>query len=297
MSTISDYQAFTAIVEQQSITAAANQLHRSVSAISKQLSKLEAKLGIQLIDRSTQSLKVTELGEKFYDKCIAIIAAVEEAEQDLKNDLVAPTGKLTLSFPEVLLSTDFMVLVESFCAQYPQIKFDFRISNVIEDLIGEGIDFAIRIGDLDDSRLTAIPLHQVRFILCAAPAFLEKNSTPAQAKQIATDDKALLPTYVNLSEFSRKILSSQGKLPFNVQRSHTFNSEVALHQAAVQGLGFALLLDMAVAEDIAENRLVGLFPKKYPRQQIFLIYSKRNYMTQKMRVFKDFVKEQFSNYV
>ncbi|MBL4630708.1 MAG: LysR family transcriptional regulator, partial [Paraglaciecola sp.] len=144
MSKLNDYQTFIAIVECSSLTLAANQLHRSVSAVSKQLTKLESHLGVKLIERSTQSLAITELGQGFYYQCKNILASIEHAEQRVKDELITPTGKLILSFPEVLLRTGFMDLLQEFNQKYPLINMDFRVSNQIDDIVDQQIDFAFR---------------------------------------------------------------------------------------------------------------------------------------------------------
>ena len=297
MTSLNDYRTFTVIVETLSITETANQLHKSVSAVSKQLSKLEASLGIQLIDRSTQSLTVTELGVRFYDSCIDILSAVEHAEQSIKDELIAVSGKLTISFPEMFLSTPFMDLIEAFCRKHPEVKFDFRISNAIDDVIGEDIDFAFRIGELGNSRLTALSLLKVHFILCATPTYIVKNGLPKQVRQLYTEDKLLLPTFVNLSEFVRRLLGNKEKLPFDLERCHTFNSEVALHQAVLKDFGVAMLLSAAVQKELADGSLVEVFANKIPPQEVFLIFNKRTYMPQKMKVFKDFIKNKFPSFL
>lgn len=298
MSRFNDYYAFTLIVETLSITKAADQLNRTVSAVSKQLTKLECHLGVQLIDRSTQSLSITALGKKFYSQCKEILNSVECAEQSLKDELVAPAGKLKLSFPDVLLNTAFMDLLESFNIQFPLIKFDLKVSNTVDDIIDEGIDFAFRIGNINDSRLTAISLARVRPVLCASPAYLKRSGQPKSAISLLSENRAILPTYVNVSEYVKKLFPAAKVGLVTADHAHTTNSEVALHSMLLRGLGAAMLLDITVDKDIRSGKLVELFPSKHHgSQQIYLIFSKRNYMPAKMELFKDFIKANFSDSV
>lgn len=298
MSRFNDYYAFTLIVDTLSITKAANQMNRTVSAVSKQLTKLESHLGVQLIDRSTQSLSVTDLGGKFYIQCKEILMSVECAEQSLKDELIAPAGKLKLSFPEVLLNTAFMDLLESFGTKFPLIKFDLNISNIVDDIIDEGIDFAFRIGHINDSRLTAISLSRVSPVLCASPTYLKRNGQPKSVASLLSENRAILPTYVNVSEYVKKLFPTAKVGLIAEDQAHTTNSEVALHSMVLRGLGVAMLLDITVDKDIRSGKLVEIFPSKnYGSQQIYLIFNKRDYMSTKMELFKDFIKSNFSDNV
>ena len=297
MSRFNDYLTFTAIVENQSITGAANQLHRSVSAVSKQLSKLEDSLGVRLIERSTQSLSITKLGEVFYHKCKDILAVVAEAEQSLKDEQAAPSGKITLSFPEVLLRSPFMDLLSAFSNLYPEITLDLRVSNQVEDIIENRIDFAFRMGLLSDSRLTAISLNQARPVFCASPEYLSKKGSPNSFEALFSEHRFILPTYLNLSEQVRRLLTHTDKLPISLEHAHTSNSETVLYDAVVRGLGIAIMLDVSIADDIKAGRLIELFPENpLPTQKMFMLYHNKDYMPEKMRVFKAFIKANFTPY-
>jgi len=295
MSNLSEYIAFIAIVEAQSFTGAANRLHRSVSSVSKQLSKLEDGLGVCLIDRSTQSFAVTSLGEGFYLKCKEIIAAVDLAEQYVKDEWVSPSGKITLSFPEVLLRTPLMDLLKSFNEQYPAIMFDFKVSNAIEDIIENRIDFAFRMGKLNDSRLTAIPLNQAMPMFCATPDYLSCHGCPESIDALFSDHRLILPSYINLSEQLRAFFSSTDKLPIAIENAHTSNNESVLYDAVTRGMGVAIMLDMSISEDIKTGKLIELFPEKQlPESQMFLVYHNGHRLPEKKSAFKAFIKENFN---
>lgn len=295
MSSLSEYLTFVAIVEAKSFTGAANRLHRSVSSVSKQLSKLEGSLGVCLIDRSTQSFAVTHLGEGFYLKCKDIIAAVDLAEQYVKDEWSAPSGKITLSFPEVLLRTPFMDLLKSFNDQYPAISFELRVSNAVEDIIDSRIDFAFRIGKLNDSRLTAMPLSKASPVFCASPEYLSRCGVPSSFDALFSDHRLILPSYLNLSEQLRVFFSSSDKLPISIEQAHTSNNESVLYEAATRGMGVAIMLDTSISEDIKAGRLVTLFPeKRLPESHMFLVYLNACQLPERKRVFKAFIKEHFN---
>jgi len=292
MASLSEYLTFTAIVEARSFTGAANRLHRSVSSVSKQLSKLEEGLGVCLIDRSTQSFAVTSLGEGFYLKCKEIIVAVDQAEQSVKDEWITPSGKITLSFPEVLLRTPLMDLLKKFNDQYPAITFDFKVSNAIDDIIENRIDFAFRMGKLNDSRLTAILLNQARPMFCASPDYLSRNGKPESLDALFSEHRLILPSYMNLSEQLRVFFSSSDKLPISIDNAHTSNNESVLYESVMRGMGVGIMLDITISDDIKTGRLVELFPqKKLPESQVFLVYHSSHQLPEKKRAFKAFIKD------
>ena len=295
MSRFNDYLTFITIVETKSITEAANKLHRSVSAVSKQLSKFEEQLAVRLIERSTQSLSVTEVGERFYIKCKEILASVELAEQAIKDELVAPSGKITLSFPEVLLRSPLMDLLNAFCKRYPSITLDLSVSNHVEDIIENRTDFAFRMGKLNDSRLTAVALNNALPIFCASPEYIENNGQPVSYDDLFSEHRLILPNYLNLSEQLRRFFSHSEKLPISLNNAHTSNSETVLYQAVLGGLGVGIMLDFSIAEKIKAGSLINIFPHSdLPALELFLIYHNSKHIPEKLRVFKAFVKENYN---
>lgn len=290
MSKFREYKTFVAVVEKGGISKAADHLNMSVSSVSKQLSKLENDLEALLVDRSTKALSVTDHGYQFYLRCRDIIGNVEEAEQILRDDLANPSGKITLSLSNVLLKTPLMSLLKQFSSQYPSIKFDINISDQFENLVEQQIDFAFRIGDLEDSRLTAISLSETRLIFCASPDYLDRKGRPKDFNFLL-EHELIVPTYVNLTEVAGGVFSGVNTL-LNISNYHTTNDYIALHEAGCEGLGVIITLDIAVKKELEEGRLVSLFPSLFFHQKdLNLIYHKRQYMPEKMRLFKQFMKD------
>jgi DNA-binding transcriptional LysR family regulator len=294
VASFSEYHAFCTIVESKSITAAAKALHKSVSAVSKQLSKLEAGLSAQLIDRSTKTLTVTPLGEKFYQQCKPILQSVIDVEQSLKDEITTASGKLVLSFPEVLLRTPLMALITKFSQLHNDIQFELRVSNTPDNVIDEGIDFAFRIGKLEDSRLTANKLFSVRLLCIAAPKYIECYGKPKSLSDMFEQHKMLLPTYVNLTEKVKELLGHSENL--SLQQHHMMNSETAIFDGVMQGMGVTALIDISIQPQLASGQLIDLLPEQeLPQQDVFLLYHNRDYTPEKVRLFKDFIKQEYSN--
>ncbi|MBL4789023.1 MAG: LysR family transcriptional regulator [Kordiimonadaceae bacterium] len=294
MARLNDYAAFVAVVEAKSLTLAADQLHCSVSAVSKQLARLEQSLGVRLIDRSTKSLAVTDLGEQFYTQCTEILASVRSAEQSLKEEDTALSGKLVLSLPEVLLRTGFPDLLQQFSAQHPGVRFDLQISNSVDDIISGQIDFAFRLGELEDNRLTAVRLGEARLVLCAAPLFLAQHGIPKSVEELLSSTQFLLPRFLNLAEQLKRQMPGSSRNTFALETCHTASSEAAIYSSVRAGLGMAVLLDFSVADDFKDGTLLHILPDyRFPKQDIHLIFHERKYMPAKMRLFKEFIKREF----
>ena len=292
MSKFTLYKTFITIVETGSLTSAANTLNQSVSSVSKQLQSLESSLETKLIDRSTQSFAVTTLGNEFYLKCREIIESVEAAEQSLKDERDSVNGKLCLSFPEVLLNTTFMSVLADFSVQFPQIQFELKISNLLDDAINEKIDFCVRIGDLNNSRLTAVKLGSANFLCCASPQYITRNGMPSSLVDAIKTHQFLIPSYINVTEKLNRTFSIQTPLPWN--KAHTMNSEIAIYNAVLQGMGLSVLLDISIMDKLEKGELISLFPSHhFPEQAINLVFNKRDFMPKKMTVFKQFILENF----
>lgn len=292
MSKIIEYKVFVSVVEQGSFSKAADWLNVSVSSVSKKVRHLEEELGVKLFDRSTQSISTTELGRKFYQHCRDILANIEEVEQSLRDDMAEPAGKLVLSISNALLKTPFMSVLQQFNLQYPKIKFDINVTTQFENLVEKQIDFAFRIGHLEDSGLIALSLLSTNVQFFASAEYLALNGEPDSFESLA-DHNVIVPSHVNLSEASGVIVPSLGKL--NLENFHSSNDLIALHEAACVGLGIIPTLDIAVGKEVKEGLLVPLFnSQSFHQKDLYFVYHKRDYMPKKMTLFKDFIKANFA---
>ena len=292
MSKFIQYQTFLKVVETRSLTKAANALNRSVSTVSKQLSALEAELDSKLIDRSTQSLAITALGEAFYLKCREILEYVDFAERSLIENQGLIQGKLTISLPEVLLKTPLMQQLASFVTEYSEIRFDIRVSNSLDDLITEKIDFSFRLGSLDDSRLTAIKLGSASPLCVASPQYVENNAMPLSVDDLLSNHHVIIPSYVNLAEKVHSLFNIRTSKA--LRSAHVSNSETAIHNAVLNGLGVGLLLDMSIEQSLLNGELLNVFPELVlPKQDLCLMFHKREFMPEKMKIFKSYIQENF----
>lgn len=286
MNKIYEYQIVKAIVEGGSLTSAAANLNISRSAVSKQLSALEERLGAKLIDRSTKSLAVTDRGMLFYKQSRKILDAVLELEEALLDENEIAEGRIHISMPKVLLQSSVMKKLAEFFKQYPDIKLDLTISDSLESLIDQGIDFAIRVGELKDSRLHAKKIGKATTIFCASPEYLA-TQPPINSFFDVVNHPLILPSYLNLSE---SILWKRFKQFSNLEQSHLVDDASALLQLVKEGVGVAFMLDVAAEEALAAGDVVRLFPEiALNSTDVSLVYLDRRYLPKRMLLFKEFM--------
>jgi len=292
MSKFERYRAFAAIVENKSLASAARQLATSPSSVSKQLSKLEDEVGARLIERSTHSLAITSAGEAFYPQVKDILDSVEEAEQLIRQSTESPEGRIVISMPHVLLKTPLFALFREFGGLHPGIKLDLKVSASIEDLIARRIDFAFRIGELEDSQLTAIPIARLNTVFCASPDYVKRHPN-LKFNTLLKEGHLILPDFINSSSKAQLLSINELKSGKTEQLlCHSANDAMTLDELAMAGMGVIPTFDVAAAQYIQEGRMLRLFPNKKLRSiDLSLVYHRRNYFPAHLELFKNFIKD------
>ncbi len=292
MPSLTEYEAFVAIVEEGNLSRAAARLYLTKSAVSKQLSKMEDRLGVGLIDRTTQALVVTTQGLQFYSQCKEILLAVQTCEDNLKNTVSEAKGKLHISFSQVLLQSPLVKLLAKFHQRYPDIVCDMRVDDSFEDLMSEQIDFAFRLSHQEDSHLVAHPVTKASLIFCASPNYIEQHGKPRHIKSLSSH-KMIVPTFDRYIEPT----ALQRELEGYIDRTtcHSSNDLAVLIQAAIEGMGIVAVLDITVREHLARGDLVDLFPSKnFLNRTLYLVSPRQNYIIKRREVFKEFILEKMS---
>jgi DNA-binding transcriptional LysR family regulator len=237
MNRIEDYKAFAAVVEKQSLTAAARHLGRSLQSVSRSLAAVECDVGVELIRRTTRRSSPTEAGLAFHRRLSAALAEIEAARLETSNHRAEATGLLRVAASTVFSPLYIVPALPEFLAAHPKVEIDLELSDGFVDLIGGGYDLAIRIGDLPDSTLKARLLANSRRVVFAAPSYLARNGRPRNPDDLvrhqcivrtAARDAHAWPFRVNGRVKTIKVAG----------RIRT-NGALAANEAAVQGLGIA----------------------------------------------------------
>ncbi|HEX2889882.1 LysR family transcriptional regulator [Vineibacter terrae] len=284
--------AFARVVDSGSFSAAARRLRISKSAVSAHVQRLEGRLGVRLLNRTTRRLSVTEAGAAYYRHCARILAEAEAAEQAAGALQREPRGTLRISAPDTFGSLHVAPAVTAFLARYPDLGVDISLSPAHVNLVDEGLDLAIRIGVLEDSPLVVRRLAPSRLIVCAAPAYLKKRGTPREPHELAGHNclcTSLLPWG---DEW--RLAGKRGEVRVAVAGSFRTNSAEMLRAATIDGIGIAVLPSWAVAEPLRTGALQRVLDTwAPPASTIYAVYPDNRLMSMKVRAFVDHLARHF----
>jgi DNA-binding transcriptional LysR family regulator len=285
---------FARVVEMESFSGAARELGLSKSAVSKQVGRLEDRLGVRLLNRTTRRLSLTEAGAAFYDGCRRVVAEAEAAETAVTHLAVAPRGTLKVSAPMSFGFRHIAPAVPAFMARYPELSVEMELNDRLVDLVDEGFDAGIRIGVLADSSLVARRLAGNRRVLCAAPAYLAARGAPQALEDLRAHD-CLLYAYQATGDAWR-FRGPGGLREVRVRGRLRTNNGDALLAAACAGQGIALLPSFICGEDLRAGRLVQLLPElgEPAESAVHAVYPAGRNLSPKVRVFVDFLAARFA---
>ena len=287
---MNNYELFIKVVELESFSAAAKSLNRTPSAVSKQISALETRLGVQLLNRTTRALSITSAGRLYYKRCLDIAKKMESAEVELKDYSSLPSGQLKVTWPSVLSSSDVIRSLGDFSAQYPEIKIHADITNVRINLVQEGFDFAIRAfgtDDLADTSLIAIKLSYIEPIICATPELLSRYGVPTSIKEVIKLP-LIIPTYLPFTLLVKKIAPDLDSI--DEAKHHKVSEVHGLYNMLKSSLGAGFVGRHLVEQELKEGSLVDLTGSRLPKLPIYLVFPKLNYIPKINRCFIDHFK-------
>jgi DNA-binding transcriptional LysR family regulator len=292
MDRLSGLDAFVSTADLGSFIAAGRVLGLSASAIGKAVGRLEEQLGVRLFQRSTRSIRLTEEGRMFHERCRRILDDLDDAQAALARAREAPRGTLRVSAPIVTYHL-LLPLVPLFVARYPEVVLDLDFNDRLVDLIEEGVDVAIRSGDLADSRLVARRLRPVRLLLCAAPAYLESHGVPGVPQDLARHC-GIHFRYPNSRKIQEWPLSlPEGAPELRIPSVMSCNNMEAVLRATLSGLGIGCMPDFLVRESLAQGALQTILEAYITnRDQFSMIWPSSRNLSPKVRVFVDFLTEQ-----
>jgi len=268
---------FVAVAECASFLRAAQRLRVSSSHVSRQVARLEERLQVRLLYRTTRQVSLTEAGQAFLARCQHLIEAREEAFEAMNDLHGAPTGLLRMTCAAAYGERFIVPLVNAFMARHSQLRVDIELTNRTLDLVHDGYDLAIRLGRLNDSRLVATRLAPRRMYLCAAPAYLEHYGRPHTLSEL-TGHNCLLGSSDSWS-FSQdgreRVVRPSG--------NWRCNSGQAVLDAALRGFGLCQLPDYYVQAPLADGRLVSLLEHNQPpNTAVWAVYPQRRLLSAKV---------------
>lgn len=293
MDRLSEMEAFATVVDQGGFTDAAKKLGISKSAVSKHVSSLEMRLGARLLNRTTRRVSPTEIGLAYYDRARRVLNDAGEADALVTSMQSAPSGMLRVS-----VATDFGVnhlspILGGFLHEYPDITVNMVLDNRFVELISEGFDLSVRIGDLEDSSLRARKLAETHKQMICSPAYLEEYGHPQRIDDLNEHKLLHYSNHANGSVWKLTAPSGE-KRQVRSAGWLTVNDGQSLLNAAMGGLGIAFLPDFLYAEAMKEGKLVPAIQGLAPETQgIYAVYPPGRYTQPKVRAFIDFLVESF----
>jgi DNA-binding transcriptional LysR family regulator len=287
-------RAFAKVVEHGSFSAAAREMRLSRSAVSKYVIDLEQELGVQLLNRTTRSASPTDNGRVYYDRCVAILAEIEEADLTVAHLQAEPRGLLRVNAPMSFGTLHLGRALAAFMERYPELQIELMLSDQQLDTVQEGFDVTIRIADLTDSSLIARRIVPARRVLCASPGYLKRRGTPRHPKELRNHDCL---SYGHLATGMQwKLTGKDGDHWLQVSwRLCTNNAEV-LRDATVSGRGIALLPTFIAGPELRRGKLKPILSGyRAPELSVCALYPPTRHLSMKVRVFIDFLVERFGD--
>jgi DNA-binding transcriptional LysR family regulator len=293
-SEILELTVFHCVVKHSSYAKAADELMLSPSGVSRIISRLEERLGARLVQRTTRKLSLTEAGAAFYARTAQILVDLADAEADVQETADRPRGNLRVSAPTVFGQLYISPLLGGLTERFPELTIDLSLMDRFADLVDEGIDLAIRIGQLADSRLIARRLCTNHRVLVAAPSYLAKRGTPTHPEQLAEHDCVLFTGFARPREW--RVLGPGGPFVVNISGRVATNNVDALTTAAKQGLGITFGATMAAGPALLSGELVRvLCDYELEQTGIFAVYPSARQLSTKVRAVVDFLVEQLQD--
>lgn len=291
MNNFSDIVAFAKVVEAHSFVAAAQALGMSPSAISKAVSRLEERLGARLLNRTTRSLSLTDLGASFYERCREALIQLDSAENEVSESRGVARGRLRVEMPVSLGRRIIVPALPRFIQQNPELTVQMSMNDRVVDLVQEGIDCALRVGNLSDSSLIARRVGSFRGLTCASPEFIARVGMPRTPDDLKPEHciamfrlgSNLIRPWIFRKEGAEKSITPAAALSFSDPESAV--------AAAVSGAGFVRSLDFSVEKQIASGLLQPVL-EDWNDEAIWpvsVVYPQHRQATAKIKAFIEFV--------
>ncbi|CDO34942.1 LysR family transcriptional regulator [Novosphingobium sp. KN65.2] len=298
-------RAFVAVVDEGGFAPAARRVGQAASSFTRHVDALEGELGVTLLNRSTRHVSLTDAGETYYVRAVAILASLEEANRSLRERDGPPRGLLRVSLPASFARMHIAPFLPRFMAEYPEVELELLMSDEIINLVERRIDIAIRLGALESSSLIARRLAPHRRIVCASPAYLHQWGTPAVPADLARH-ACLTFAFADGERRWRFTDSAKQVEQIRIKGPLRANQAEALKEAALAGYGVVMLPTWLVGEEIAQDSLRPILTEwqadigrlgKPPQANsgIHALYLPDRRGSPKVRAFVDFLAQRFGS--
>src|SRR5579871_2218000 len=283
-------QAFVAVADRQSFASAARKLKLSPSAITRLVAALEERLGARLLQRTTRSVTLTDAGTRYLERARRILADIEEAERAAESERTRPSGRLVVSAPLGFGRLHVSPVMTAYLKRYAEVSAELRLEDRMISLVEDGVDLAVRIGELADSSLVARHVGEMRRIVVASPAYLKARGEPKRPADIASYDTIQFGSTAGLSDWRFRDGGEEVRIPY-APRFSSNSSDAAINYAEAGG-GLTRVLAYQAAASLKAGRLKIVLQKyELPASPIHIVYPTSRLLSAKVRTFIDLVVE------
>lgn len=291
MTAISDFDIFARVARTGNMSAAGREMGLSPAVVSKRISLLEERLGARLFQRTTRQLTLTETGEGYFKRVVDILSLVEEAEDFVTRRNTKARGVLKITAPTSFSRLHVAPLLPEFLAKFPEIQLDVHLTDNFVDIIRDGYDLAIRIGELEDSSLVARKLSPDTRVICASPAYIAKHGAPKSLSD--------LENHNCLSAGAQDawcLEGPDGQSQIRVKGNIRSNSAELIREALLSGIGLGLRGTWDIGAELKSGALQVVLPqfRGASSMAIYAVYPCRDFMPTKVNAFIDYIAEHFS---
>jgi DNA-binding transcriptional LysR family regulator len=296
MDRIVDLNLFLRVLDLGSISAAARSLDLSVAVASQRLKRLERSLGVRLLHRTTRQLRPTPEGIALAEQGRSLVEDLEALTSSLSNTAKGVAGTLRVTIPASFGRQYISPLLPQFMARHPRLRLHIDLSDQMRDLVGEGLDLAIRIGTLKDSELVATRLASNRRVLCASPDYLRRHGVPKKPDDLAKHECLLMAVGLDSTDSWHLRGPDGAETTVRLKSRVKSNLGEVIRDAALGGLGIALHSTWHVGEDLRAGRLKLVLPGyQLPESAIYAVMPERRLVMPRVRAFVDFLTQQLGD--
>jgi DNA-binding transcriptional LysR family regulator len=281
---------FLAVVDTSGLAGAARKLDMSPPAVTRAINELENHLGVRLLTRTTRVVRVTEDGARYADDCRRILGELAEADDAVSGKHGTPHGRLTLTAPALFGAKFVTPIVTEYLNRYPQVSASCWFLDRVVNMMDEGVDVAVRIGELPDSSMQAVSVGRVRRVICASPIYLEKHGIPLTPDALSAHCIVSAGPVTPTAEW-RLMENGEPRIVKLQARMITTTNDSAV-AAAVSGFGLTRLLSYQVADQLRDGQLKTILTEYEPAPlPVHLVHREGRHASQKARAFLDLALE------
>lgn len=290
---ISGLGVLSAVVESGSFVRAAEMLGMSDSGVSRAVARLEARLGVRLLSRTTRSVHLTDEGMRFYEQVSPLLSQIEDAATSASGTAEAVCGRLRVDIDPYFARLVLAPALPALVALYPELEIELLTREKMGDLVADGIDLALRFGPPPVSSMISRKLLDTRILTVASPAYLERHGRPTKPQELAAHACIQFRDPITGRPFNWEFHRGKQVLPVNTQGSLILTDVGTMLNACLAGAGIAQVMALGIADLMREGRLIELFPD-WPDEvfPLHAVYPSRRYVPAKVRAFISFCLDQ-----